>query len=82
MNNSIKIEIDASDLIIKACLNQQANDKWHFAAYFSKKLSSAEQNYDIYDKKLLIIIAVLKYWRIYAKDVSSLNIYTNYMNLL
>ena len=82
MNSSIKIEIDAFNLIIKICLNQQADSKRHSATYFSKKLSSTEQNYDIHDKKLLIIIAALKHWKIYAKNASSLNIYTNHKNLL
>ena len=56
IDSSIKIETDAFDLIIKECLNQQANNKWHSAIYFSRKLSSTEQNYNIHDKELLIII--------------------------
>ena len=52
------------------------------AAYFSRKLSLTEQNYNIHDKELLIIIAVLKHWKVYAEDASSLDIYTDYKNLL
>ena len=61
MNNSIKIETDAFDLIIEIYFSQQADKKWYFAAYFSEKLSLAEQNYDIYDKKFLIIMIILKH---------------------
>jgi hypothetical protein len=32
-------------------------------AYFSKKLSSAESNYEIYDKKLLAIVRAMEKWR-------------------
>jgi hypothetical protein len=32
-------------------------------AYFSKKLSSAESNYEIYDKKLLAIIRAIEKWK-------------------
>jgi hypothetical protein len=32
-------------------------------AYFSKKLSSAESNYEIYDKKLLAIVRAMEEWR-------------------
>ena len=82
MNSSIKIKTDAFDLIIETCLSQQVDDKWHSAAYFLRKLLLTEQNYDIYDKKLLIIIATLKYWEVYAKGASSFDIYMNYKNLL
>ena len=56
----IRMKIDASDLAIKACILQMHDEKWHSVAYFSRKLTSAEQNYDIHDKKLLAIIAALK----------------------
>jgi hypothetical protein len=32
-------------------------------AYFSKKLSSAESNYEIHDKKLLAIVRAMEEWR-------------------
>ena len=50
--------------------------------YFLKKLSSIEQNYDIYDKKLLIIITILKTWKMYAKKLLKFIIFTNHKNLL
>ena len=61
MSSSIRIEIDTFDLIIEAYLSQQADNKWYSATYFSGKLSSTEQNYDIHDKNLLIIITALKH---------------------
>jgi hypothetical protein len=81
-NKSIQIETNASDLTINACLNQKYESKWHSMTYYSRKLSSTEQNYDIHDKKLLIIIASLKQWRIYAEKSSELTIFTNHKNLL
>ena len=50
--------------------------------YFSRKLSSTKQNYDIHDKKLLAIIISLKTWRIYVEGTLELTIYTNHKNLL
>jgi len=47
-----------------------------------KKLSSAEQNYDIHDKKLLAIIAALEAWRVYTEGASELTILTDHKNLL
>ena len=57
---AIRIETNASNLIIDACLNQENEGKQHFVTYFSRKLSSTKQNYDIHDKELLAIIISLK----------------------
>ena len=51
-------------------------------AYYSKKISLAEQNYNIGNKKLLIIIAALKEWYIYIKGAVETTVYINYKNLL
>ena len=77
----IRIEINASNLIIGACLNQEIEGKQHLVAYFSRKLSSTKQNYDIHDKELLAIVASLKTWRIYVEGALELTIYTNHKNL-
>ena len=57
----IQVEIDASDRAIGACLTQEIGDKRHPIAYFSRKMTLAEQNYEIYNKELLTIVAVLRY---------------------
>ena len=57
---SLRMETDISDLALRACLRQEYNDKWHPIAYYSRKLSPAEQNYDIHDKELLAIMASLE----------------------
>ena len=79
---SIRIETNASNLTIDACLNQEDEDKQHLVAYFSKKLSSTKQNYDIHDKKLLAIVISLETWRIYVEGAPKLMIYTNHKNVL
>ena len=76
------MKIDASDLAIGACILQMHNEKWHSVTYFSRKLTSVEQNYDIHDKKLLTIITALKQWRTYAEEAFSLTVYTNHKNLI
>ena len=79
---SIRIETNASNLIIDACLNQEKEGKQHLVTYFSRKLSSTKQNYDIHDKELLAIIVSLEIWRIYVEGALELTIYTNHKNLL
>ena len=78
---SIRIETNASNLIIDACLNQETKSKQHLVTYFSRKLSSTKQNYDIHDKKLLAIIIFLEIWKIYVEGALELTIYTNHKNL-
>ena len=55
------IETDASDFAIGACLTQETQGNCHPIAYFSRKMSLAEQNYEIYDKELLAIVAALRH---------------------
>ena len=57
----IQIETDASNIAIRACLTQEVKGKRHPIAYFLRKITLAEQNYEIYDKELLAIVAALKH---------------------
>ena len=78
----VRIETDASDLAIGACLCQQKDGKWHPVAYYSRKMSPAEQNYDIHDKELLAVVCSLQHWRVYAESCSELTIFTDHKNLV
>jgi len=58
------IETDASDYVSAGVLSQQDDEGiLHPVAYFSKKHSPAECNYDIYDTELMAIIKALEEWR-------------------
>jgi hypothetical protein len=65
--NSDKLTVLKADCFkysIKACFFQiNKSGKLKPMAYFSKKLSPAESNYEIYDKKLLVIIRAMEEWR-------------------
>jgi hypothetical protein len=50
-------------------------------AYYSRKLSLAEQNYNIHDKELLAVVVSLEHFRIYAIGARNLTVYTDYKNL-
>ena len=55
------IEIDASNYVITTIIFQRKIDEnLHFVTYMSKKMSSIECNYEIYDKKLLIIMKIFE----------------------
>jgi len=56
------IKVDSSDFASRAILSQQLprEEKWHLVAFYSKRLSLVEQNYEIHDKKMLTIIRALE----------------------
>ena len=57
----IVIETDASDYVSENILSQYNEEGvFHSVVYFSKKHNSAECNYEIYDKKLMIIVCVFE----------------------
>ena len=59
---------DASDFAIGACLIQKHDGKMHIIIYYSKKISLAELNYNIHNKKLFTIVSAFDHWRIYIAN--------------
>ena len=58
---SITLKTNASDQTIKACISQLDDKKrLHLIAFYSKKLTNAELNYKIHNKKLLTIVDSFK----------------------
>ena len=53
--------MDSLDFVLGVYIVQKYKDKiWYLVVYYSKKLILLELNYDIYNKELLAIVAVLK----------------------
>ena len=67
------IEIDSFDYVNEKILFQY-NDKniLHSVTFYNKNIISTKCNYEIYDKKLLIIIKCLKHWRSKLKTTNIL----------
>jgi hypothetical protein len=59
----IILETDASDFVSAGVLSQYHDGVLHPVAFFSKRHSPAECNYEIYDKELLVIIRAFEQWR-------------------
>jgi len=58
------LEIDSSDYVNGGVLSQYDDEGvLHPVAFYSKNMSPAECNYEIYDKELLIIIRAFEHWR-------------------
>jgi len=54
---------DASTTAMGAVLQQRVNDVWQPLAFFSRKLSPAQQKYSAYDRELLAIYDAIKHFR-------------------
>jgi len=79
-----RVEADSSDFTTGAVLSQQltTDGKWHPVVFYSKSLSSVEQNYEIHDKEMLAIIRVLEEWRHFLEGATHLvEIWTDHKNL-
>ena len=61
LRKSITLKTNALNQTIKACISQSDNKKrLHFIAFYSKKLTNDELNYEIYNQKLLTIVNSFK----------------------
>jgi len=65
----IRVETNALDFALRACLLQKHNKIWHPVAYYSYKMTPLELNYNIYNKELLGIVVVLKEWRVFLQSI-------------
>jgi hypothetical protein len=79
----VVIEIDVSDYLLAGVLSQREDEGvLHPVAYYSKKHSPAECNFEIYDTELMAIIKALKEWRPECEGAEHpLQIYTDHKNL-
>ena len=60
LNLAIVVKTDVLDFILGVYLVQKYPDRQHLVAYYSRKMTPPELNYNIYNKELLGIVAVLK----------------------
>ncbi len=78
------METDASDFALGAILSQFGIDGLlHPVTFYSWKLTSAEINYQVYDKELLAIITAFEQWRLYLAGAQHrVQVLTDHKNLL
>lgn len=78
------VEVDASDTGVGAVLSQRSpkDNKVHPCAYFSKKLSPAERNYDVGNRELLAVKLALEEWRHWLEGAEQpFLVWTDHKNL-
>jgi len=82
-----RVETDASGFAISGILNQSrpgpnGKDLWHPIAYYSRKMTSAERNYDTHDGELLAVVEAFKHWRHYLEGAAhDITLHTDHHNL-
>ncbi|XP_053499602.1 uncharacterized protein LOC128619445 [Ictalurus furcatus] len=78
------VEVDASETGVGAILSQRFGEKpkLHLVAFFSRKLSPAERNYDVGNRELLAIKLALEEWRHWLEGAThQFVIFTDHKNL-
>jgi hypothetical protein len=82
-DRDIVVETDASDYVSTSVLSQYDDDGLlRPVAFFSKKRSPAECNYEIYDKELMAIVRAFEEWRPELQSVENpIKVLSDYKNL-
>ena len=82
LNLLIVIKIDILDFALGIYLVQKYPDGQYLVVYYSRKMIPLELNYNIYNKELLGIVAVLKKQRAFLQGIiEPFIIKTDYKNL-
>ena len=83
LDKKMRMEVDASDYATGGVLSMECEDGlWRLVAFLSKSLNEIERNYEIYDKKILVIIRGLEVWRHLLDGVQLIfEIWTDHKNL-
>jgi len=76
------VETDASDCALGCVRSQYQGRQVHPVAFHSRKLNSAERNYEIHDKELLAIMEGFMEWKRYLwGEEEPVTVYTDHQNL-
>lgn len=82
MDRETVADTDASGWAIGGSLNQyDSNGVLRPVAFFSRKMTPAECNYEIHDKELLAVVACLKEWTQWLRPLSQFLVRTDHRNL-
>lgn len=80
-NSEISVMVDASDVAIGAVVQQRFENGWQPLSFKSRKLTSAEKNYSVYDRELLAIYDAIKHDRHFLEGRSFI-VFTDHKPLI
>ena len=83
LNKKIRMEVDMSDYTIGEVLSMKCEDgQWRLVAFLSKSLNKMERNYEIHDKKMLVVIRGPENWRHLLEGAKfKFEVWTDHKNL-
>jgi hypothetical protein len=76
----LRVETDASNAALGACLLQLEDKDWHPVAYHSRKFNKAEERYSTPDQELMAIVDSCEHWRAYLHG-KQFTVYSDHQNL-
>ncbi|GBM02974.1 Retrovirus-related Pol polyprotein from transposon 412, partial [Araneus ventricosus] len=77
----LSLTCDASDRALGSVLIQEENGQWKSLAFFSRKLTPAEQRYSVYDRELLAVYASVRHFSCMLEG-RNFTIYTDHKPLI
>ena len=64
LDKKVRMEVNTSDYATEGILSIEYKDgKWKLVVFLLKSLNETERNYEIYNKKMLVVIRGLENWR-------------------
>jgi len=83
LKSPLIVEMDVSNYTLAAILSMQIGIEIHPIVYYSRTFNSAELNYNIYDKELMVIYETFRRWRHYLKGTQTpVDVVTDHKNLV
>ena len=78
----IRIHTDASGFAISGIVSQLHDSHWHPVAFYSRKCTPAELNYDTPDREMLAIVDSMRHWRHYLEGSRHpIQVFSDHKNL-
>src|SRR5437773_1056722 len=78
----VTLHSDSSGFAISGIISQPHDGLLHPVAYWSRKCTPAECNYDIHDREMLAIVECMKHWRHYLEGSKyPVNVRSDHKNL-
>ncbi|GFU72891.1 transposon Tf2-8 polyprotein [Trichonephila clavipes] len=77
----LALHVDASDYAIGGALHQVVDSELQPLAFFSRKLTSSEKSYSVYDRELLAIYSAIRHFR-YMLEARDFTVFTDHKPLI
>jgi len=83
LDKEFRVEANVLNYATRGVLSMKClNGLWRPVAFISKSLSDTKRNYEIHDKKILVIVRCLEIWKHFLEGMTTkFKIWTDHKNL-